>query len=167
MKSLHHWNLIQILTNHCWISKEKKNVWNQNCKKNSLVPMLTFLKLRDPLHEGVESALSALAVGRSFIVELALLFLQLSYLPEELGFQCPQTLAQQLAELRWQRSQGRGCSGWWICAGKVQALLLGGTPQTEIRDRQALNPSSHQCSRLLIRQLCYLFGSIVFDTSIS
>lgn len=129
--------------------------------------MLTFLELRDPLHEGVESGFGALAVGRGFIVELALLLLQLSYLTEELGLQCPQTLAQQLAELWWQGSQGRGFSGWWVCAGEAQALLLGGTPQTEIRDRQTLNPASRQCSRLLIRQLCYLFGSIVFDASIS
>lgn len=70
--------------------------------------MLTFLELRNPLHEGVESAFGALAVGRGFIVELALLLLQLSYLTEELGLQCPKTLAQQLTELWWQGSQGWG-----------------------------------------------------------
>ena len=71
---------------------------------------LTFLKLSDPLQEGIESALGALAVGRCFIVELALLLLQLGHLPEELGLQRPQTLPQQLPQLRWQGSQGRDTS---------------------------------------------------------
>lgn len=68
---------------------------------------LTFLELGDPLQQGIESALGALAVGRRFIVELALLLLQLGHLPEELGLQRPQTLAQQLPQLRRQGSQCR------------------------------------------------------------
>lgn len=71
---------------------------------------LTFLKLGDPLQEGIESALRALAVGRSFIVELALLLLQLGHLPEELGLQRPQTMPQQFPQLRWQGSQSRDTS---------------------------------------------------------
>lgn len=57
---------------------------------------LTFLELRDPLQEGVEGALGALAVGRRLVVELAPLLLQLGHLPEELALQRPQTLPQQL-----------------------------------------------------------------------
>lgn len=57
---------------------------------------LTFLKLGDPLQEGVERALSALAVGRCLVVELAPLLFQLSHLPEELALQRSQTLPQQL-----------------------------------------------------------------------
>lgn len=57
---------------------------------------LTFLKLGDPLQEGIESAFCALAVSCRFVVKLALLLLQLGHLPEELSLQRPQTLAQQL-----------------------------------------------------------------------
>lgn len=66
---------------------------------------LTFLELGDPLQEGIERALGALAVGCGFVVELALLLLQLGHLPEELGLQGPQPLPQQLPQLRRQGSQ--------------------------------------------------------------
>lgn len=58
---------------------------------------LTFLELRDPLQEGVERALGALAVRRRLVVELAPLLFQFGHLPEELALQRSQTLPQQLS----------------------------------------------------------------------
>lgn len=57
---------------------------------------LTFLELGDPLQEGVERALGALAVGRRLVGQLAPFLLQLGHLPEELALQRSQTLPQQL-----------------------------------------------------------------------
>lgn len=96
--------------------------------KNARHPLLTltFLQLCDSLQQGVESALCALAVGRRFVVELALLLLQLGHLPEELGLQRPQTLAQQLPQLRRQGSQSRDSPGRHVGGGEAQTLLLGG-----------------------------------------
>lgn len=86
--------------------------------------VLTFLELCDPLQEGIESSLCALAVGRCLVVELALLLLQLSHLPEELSLQGPQTLAQQLPQLQWKGGQCWDTSGWHICTWETQTLLL-------------------------------------------
>lgn len=84
--------------------QKKKSAITSSQIFTATIVSLTFLKLSDPLQEGIESTLCALAVGRRFVVELALLLLQLSHLPEELGLQRPQTLAQQLPQLRWQGS---------------------------------------------------------------
>lgn len=68
---------------------------------------LTFLQLGDPLQEGVEGALGALAVGRRLVVQLALLLLQLGHLAQELVLQRAQPLPQQLSQLWRQRRQSR------------------------------------------------------------
>lgn len=60
---------------------------------------LTFLQLGDPLQEGVQRGLGALAVGCCLVVELAPLLLQLGHLPEELPLQRSQTLPQHLPQL--------------------------------------------------------------------
>lgn len=98
---------------------------------------LTFLQLGDPLQEGVEGALGALAVGRRLVVQLALLLLQLGHLAQELVLQHAQPLPQQLPQLQRQRRQSRdphtdgtsgggggGRGGRGVGGGEAQTLLL-------------------------------------------
>lgn len=102
---------------------------------------LTFLQLGDPLQEGVEGALRALAVGRRLVVQLALLLLQFGHLAQELVLQGAQPLPQQLPQLWRQRRQsrdsrthgtaadrggggGRGGGGRGVGGGEAQTLLL-------------------------------------------
>lgn len=66
----------------------------------------TFLQLTDPLHQGVQRALSLQPVGGCGIGQHGLLLLQVADFLQELFLQLPKPALQQVAELSRERGSG-------------------------------------------------------------